>query len=811
MSKYMHIFLFVGVFWSLGSEGKADAIDFCIDPLPLTNIWLIGDSTIESGSGWGDFLADFVTEVNVLNRAQGGKSSKSYYETEANLNGWRGKADSVMNNISAGDYVFIQFGHNDISSTPTKHTEPGVAPDYAGSYRNYLELYIAETRAAGGIPILITPVSTMFFGFGSHNRIFGNYPFAIHQVGLDHSVIVLDLELRSHELFDALGEAETLRLYGGFRAELGVDDRTHFLPEKAPGITELVADLLQEANIPLSCHVSSLITNAPTIINLTANQNINTTGGSFIFNWSANGTIAHAWELQVGPSNWLGQFTSAKFPSGKTTLSVDFNKHNLPQDGTPLFATLRYAADQGWVDWRTAQPIEFTAGGEVPPPTGRVPILPIEDVRAQTPSRPDYNLAELGVVTPEFPAVLGIPPQPVNCNGLSSHTPNTEFARTTSPDGPIHWRRITSRFNPLVWMAMAASDSDLKDDATRNKVWNTTNNFFEHLLAESLPQNNQAGDTNENELTHFLGEERGHFDGHPFVTFIIPYAELTQLQIAEDAVIGHAEWMLWQQKNGDHGFIQSPNTPFSIRPWMRRLKNLIVFSDSPILAQRPGLKEELVEEADKMLDWFLGLNTDGTGNVSSIGWDAAANAQYFDESAVLSPQFYSGHRVIHMRFHAIWNETLEQLKNTSYYKGNPSSIDLAIQRTRTTTNTVLSTAPLLDFQFQKFGQSPEILPPFRLTLTNFRAHAWFLDEYVNCTQGLCNVVQPTGSKDGKWFELPASDPEKIGKYGFVPITPWVSVDTLADFDKIEREMCISSWRPNFRYQPGVVSAYTRLK
>ena len=557
----------------------------------------------------------------------------------------------------------------------------------------------------------------------------------------------------------------------------------------------------------------------PSITNLTANQNINTVGGSVTFTWSANGTTAHGWELQIGPSNWPGQFTSAQFLPGKTQVQVDFNSYNLPQNGiTPLFATLRYAVDQGWGDWRTVHRVEFTAGGEVtppPPPTDGVPVLTLEQVRAQTPSRPDYDLAALGAVTPEFPTVLSIPPQPSNCGGLSSHTPNTEFERIAIPDGPIFWRRITSRFNPLVWMAMAASNSDLTNDATRNKVWNTTNNFFEHLLAESLPQNNQAGDTNENALINFLGEPQGHFNGHPFVTFIIPYAELTQLQIAKDAVIGHAEWMLWQQKNGDHGFIQSPNNSFEMRLWMRRLKNLIVFSDSPILLQRPELKQKLITEANNMLNWLLNQTTDGSGSVNSIGWDAAANAQYFNEVGGLSPDFYLGHRVIHMRFHAIWNETLEQLKNTSYYINNPSLVDLAIQRTRTTTDTILGTAPLLQFQRTKFGPDglplpPEILPPFSLTLTNFRAHAWFFDEFVNCPQGLCNVVQPGGSKDGKWFELPASNPEKIGKYGFPPITPWVSIDTLANFDKIVREICIETWRPNFRYQPGVVSAYTRL-
>jgi hypothetical protein len=245
------MFLFVGFFGVHGGEVKADVVDSNV-----TNIWLIGDSTVASGSGWGDFLPDFVPDISVNNKAQGGQSSKSYYEAADNLNGWRGNANSVMSNISDGDYVFIQFGHLDQSTTPYKHTTPGDAPDYLGTYRTYLEYYINETREAGGIPLLITSVSTMYFSAdGSHIRNHGDYPAAMLRVGLDNSVQVLDLEQRSSELFNSLGEAETLSRFGGFNAHLGLDDRTHFLPEKAPGITQLVADLLQETNDPELNHI----------------------------------------------------------------------------------------------------------------------------------------------------------------------------------------------------------------------------------------------------------------------------------------------------------------------------------------------------------------------------------------------------------------------------------------------------------------------------------------------------------------------------------------------------------------------------
>ncbi|MFK8001641.1 MAG: rhamnogalacturonan acetylesterase [Polyangiales bacterium] len=241
-----------------GAELDATTPDASADddagPLPVdagcmptpARFFLIGDSTVSSRSGWGDSLSMFLRDdVEVLNPASSGSSSRSFYEG--------GLFDETRGMLREGDYLFIQFGHND-SKTGERRTEPGEAPDYVGTYRDYLEMYIAETRAAGAVPVLITSMSRMTFGSdGAHRRTHGDYAPAVRQIALDNDVELLDLEAYSHDVFDELGEEETVRLYAGFNDD--PKDRTHFPQEKAPRVAMMVVDLLRSSS--LACFVAA--------------------------------------------------------------------------------------------------------------------------------------------------------------------------------------------------------------------------------------------------------------------------------------------------------------------------------------------------------------------------------------------------------------------------------------------------------------------------------------------------------------------------------------------------------------------------
>ena len=128
-------------------------------PKHVTTIFIIGDSTaakkdLSKGTperGWGMALQEYFdsTFIRVDNHAVNGRSSKSFI-TE-------GCWDKVLSLIKPGDYVIIQFGHNDEKPQPERHTDPGSTFDYN------LSKFVRETREKGGIPVIMNPVARRNF------------------------------------------------------------------------------------------------------------------------------------------------------------------------------------------------------------------------------------------------------------------------------------------------------------------------------------------------------------------------------------------------------------------------------------------------------------------------------------------------------------------------------------------------------------------------------------------------------------------------------------------------------------------------
>lgn len=235
-----------------GACGTCAAGDGCnggqCAPLSPVQVWLVGDSTVAPGTGWGDsFQAYLSPKAKVINRGRGGRSSKSYYEESDSY--WSKHPDAVMKHIAKGDYVLIQFGHNDEKDDAERHTEPGSPPDYAGSFRQYLERYLADAMGKGATPLLITPVSRMKFeADGSHSRTHGEYPAAMKETASTNGVVLLDLEESSHQRFDQLGKAQTLAQFSDG------SDLTHFPQDKAWRVAEMLATLLRDSSSPLGAY-----------------------------------------------------------------------------------------------------------------------------------------------------------------------------------------------------------------------------------------------------------------------------------------------------------------------------------------------------------------------------------------------------------------------------------------------------------------------------------------------------------------------------------------------------------------------------
>lgn len=220
-------------------------------------ILTIGDSTManydedkNSGEkemrGWGQMLPLFLTgDIQSVNAAKNGRSSKSFY-----YEFWR----NLRNSLKPGDYVFIQFGHNDEKAAgqdtdPNDETGRGTAA--WGQYRGYLQRYVDESRERGAIPILFTPIVRRLFD--ENNQITGqglhsltelapddstmNYPMAMRSLARDLSVPLVDMTLltqqmvleygaeKSKEIIYANNDNTHLKAMGGILyARLAVED-----------------------------------------------------------------------------------------------------------------------------------------------------------------------------------------------------------------------------------------------------------------------------------------------------------------------------------------------------------------------------------------------------------------------------------------------------------------------------------------------------------------------------------------------------------------------------------------------------------
>jgi lysophospholipase L1-like esterase len=225
---------------------------------PLT-IYLAGDSTVSTYSnsywpraGWGQMLAEsFDHDVIVKNEAWPGRSSKSFIR--------EGRLKRILNQIEKGDYLFIQFGHNDGKiNDPALYTEPST------TYKKYLKQYIEGARKKNAIPILITPVERRRFSKeGMALNTHGLYPAAMKEVALEENVPIIDLTTKSKEFFQLLGPEKTKELFlwvnGGKHRNYpkGVRDNTHFQQLGAREIARLVTEGLEEQKLPLTAHLKA--------------------------------------------------------------------------------------------------------------------------------------------------------------------------------------------------------------------------------------------------------------------------------------------------------------------------------------------------------------------------------------------------------------------------------------------------------------------------------------------------------------------------------------------------------------------------
>lgn len=237
----------------------------------VTTIFIIGDSTaakkdLSTGSperGWGMALQCFFddTFIRVDNHAVNGRSSKSFID--------EGRWQKVLDKIQPGDYVIIQFGHNDEKPKPDRHTDPGSTFDYN------LAKFVRETREKGGIPVLMNAVVRRNFAKKAvkndddealRNTTFkdapqqlegdslidthGLYRVAPHDVAVRMNCHFIDANKITHDLEQSLGVEGSKKLHMWYKPgehpalPAGRQDNTHYNIYGAHEVAQRLADAL---------------------------------------------------------------------------------------------------------------------------------------------------------------------------------------------------------------------------------------------------------------------------------------------------------------------------------------------------------------------------------------------------------------------------------------------------------------------------------------------------------------------------------------------------------------------------------------
>lgn len=257
-------------------------------------IFTIGDSTMANKKlegenperGWGQMLSRYFTDdITIDNHAVNGRSSKSFID--------EGRWDAVLSKIQKGDYVFIQFGHNDEKDDPNRHTDPGTTFDAN------LKKFVEDTRAKGGIPVLFNSIVRRNFGKADGNAVanaikqddirngidpkapkdsieegatlidtHGAYLISPKNVAKELNVTFIDLNSLTHKLVEGMGPQKSKELYLWVEPKTvpalpnGREDNTHLNVHGASVIAEMAVKAVAEAIPELQqyvCHYDLVV------------------------------------------------------------------------------------------------------------------------------------------------------------------------------------------------------------------------------------------------------------------------------------------------------------------------------------------------------------------------------------------------------------------------------------------------------------------------------------------------------------------------------------------------------------------------
>lgn len=204
--------------------------------------YIIGDSTVRNGDGsgrngqwgWGSFMAAYfdTSKISVQNHALGGRSSRTFI-TE-------GRWGKITANLKKGDYVIMQFGHNDASplddTARARGTIRGIGNDSSAiynpirkinetvySYGWYMRKYVRETKQKGAVPIVCSLIPRDNWKNGKVTRSTDNYALWAEQIAKEEGAYFVDLNKLIADKYDELGQEEVKKLFHGDHTHTSLD------------------------------------------------------------------------------------------------------------------------------------------------------------------------------------------------------------------------------------------------------------------------------------------------------------------------------------------------------------------------------------------------------------------------------------------------------------------------------------------------------------------------------------------------------------------------------------------------------------
>ena len=201
------------------------------------------DQDNEPWASWGQMIPRFFTDkVCFANYAESGESSNTFIAAN--------RLKKILSQMKAGDYIFVEFGHND-----EKQKKPGCGA--WGHFIYNLKIYIDEARARGAHPVLITPTQRRNFKNGKLVDTHGEFPDAVKLLSEKTGTPLIDLQAMTTILYETLGEEDSKKALVHYPAGTwpgqtkDFADNTHFNPYGAYQIAKCVIEGLKKCNHPL--------------------------------------------------------------------------------------------------------------------------------------------------------------------------------------------------------------------------------------------------------------------------------------------------------------------------------------------------------------------------------------------------------------------------------------------------------------------------------------------------------------------------------------------------------------------------------